>query len=124
VAYTLTVLLLLPSLLLPLLLLLLQVIMPAGFSAACRKRPDCSTGPDIRVISSYFSPASRSVPVVMAVVANATHLLAEDPAVNTKVISGKRCFNTCMLLGLQALVLVWVCAVLWEGVCCHHGYGG
>jgi hypothetical protein len=29
------------------------------------------------------------VPVVMAVVQNAAHLLAEDPAVNTKVISGE-----------------------------------
>jgi hypothetical protein len=28
--------------------------------------------------------------VVMAVVQNATHLLAEDPAVNTKVISGEQ----------------------------------
>jgi hypothetical protein len=65
------------------------VIMPSGFSTACRRHPECASGPPIRVISSYFSPASRSVPVIMAVVQNATHLLAEDPAVNTKVISGE-----------------------------------
>lgn len=65
------------------------MILPSNFSRVCDAHPDCrATSDDQAVLATYFSPTSRSVPVVMAVVNNSAHLLAEDPAIRTEVISG------------------------------------
>lgn len=65
-----------------------QVILPSNFSYTCSDSTDCGYD-DVLVMTSYFSPGSRSVPVIMAVVNNADHLLSEEPQVKTDVISGE-----------------------------------
>jgi hypothetical protein len=66
----------------------LQVILPSNFSANCAESADCLAWDEILVLATYFSPASRSVPILTAVVNNSDHLLPDDPAVTTTVISG------------------------------------
>jgi len=66
-----------------------QVILPSNFSYTCSDSSDCIAYDDVLVMTSYFSPGSRSVPVIMAVVNNAEHLLSEEPQVKTDVISGE-----------------------------------
>jgi hypothetical protein len=66
-----------------------QVVLPSNFSKNCEDSPDCLAADDLLVMTTYFSPASRSVPIVMAVVNNSDHLLAEDPSIKTEVVSGE-----------------------------------
>lgn len=42
----------------------------------------------IMVLGGYFSPGSRSVPIIMAVVNNPNRLLPESADVETEVVSG------------------------------------
>lgn len=66
----------------------LQAILPANFSRSCVESSDCLAVDEFMVMATYFSPASRSVPVILAVVHDTSHLLADDPMLTTDVISG------------------------------------